>query len=164
VTAGFAGPADGLAPSAPELARLTPAERSLLREYLRRRSSLEPTARAALAGRVAPGLAGRIGREIGAEGADGFLVRLADEVARRPSVADSTSPLGGPAGARPRRSLRQTVLTPLGVILLGAVAIVVVVAYLAWPEDDGETVLRPTPCPVVVRGTPRPRPTALPRF
>ncbi|HEY3081842.1 MAG TPA: RDD family protein [Chloroflexota bacterium] len=163
VTAGLFAPADGASPLAPELARLSPADRSLLREYLRRRGTLTVAAREALAAKVAPGMAGKIGREIGQAGPDGFLVRLADELGGRPAVAAPTASAPPASDGRPRRSLPAAILTPLGVILLGALAVVVALAFLFWPSERGGATLAPTPTSVVGEGTPRPRPTALRR-
>jgi uncharacterized RDD family membrane protein YckC len=161
VTAGLFDPAEGAAPAAPELARLTPAERSLLREYTRRRGTLADAARVALAARLAPAVAARIGRAVGPEGADGFLTGLAAELGgrERGAVTAAAGPAashGQPEGPRPRRGVRARLLTPLGVLLLGAVVIAAVLGFLFWPTEGD--VLGPGPTPTVraVEGAPRP--------
>jgi uncharacterized RDD family membrane protein YckC len=120
---------------APELARLSAADQSLLREYVRRRAALAAVAAGALAERVAVVLAPKLGREVGPDGPDAFLLALAAEIGWGETVARA-APLG--AGSAAPRSLRRRLLTPVGVALLGVVALLVVLGLLAWPDAPAE--------------------------
>jgi uncharacterized RDD family membrane protein YckC len=165
VTAGLFDRSEGAAPAAPELTRLTPADRSLLREYTRRRETLADAARQSLAARLAPAIAAKIGRAVGPEGADGFLIGLAAELGwREPGAGTAAAELaasrGQPDGPRQRRGVPARLLTPLGVILLGAVVVAAVLGFLFWPTGDDGLGRDPTPTVRAVDGAPRPGPTA----
>jgi uncharacterized RDD family membrane protein YckC len=76
-----AAPPDGRRPL-PDLSPLTARDQSLLRDYVRRRSSLAPAAASALAGPIAAALAARLGHELGDETPEQFLDRLAGALVR----------------------------------------------------------------------------------
>ena len=67
----------------PNLARLSPAEHSLLREYFLRRPSLTAPAASALATRLATAFARKLDYDLDGESPDEFLARLAAQVSRR---------------------------------------------------------------------------------
>jgi uncharacterized RDD family membrane protein YckC len=135
VTTGLSAEERPVGVGAPELARLSAADRSLLREYVRRRAGLAATPAGALAERVALVLAPRLGREVGPDGPDAFLLALAAELGWGEVVAHA-APLG--ARSATPGSLRQRVLTPVGVALLGVAALLVVLGLIAWPDPSAD--------------------------
>mgnify|MGYP005859356909 CR=1 FL=1 len=75
--------ADLARPEIPNVDRLTPADHSLLREYLLRRQSLDDRAAAALAARLAAAFARRLDHDRGGEPPELFLARLARQLGER---------------------------------------------------------------------------------
>jgi uncharacterized RDD family membrane protein YckC len=136
----------------PELARLSAADQSLLREYVRRRPELAAAPAEALARRVAASLAPRLGREVGPEGSDAFLLDLAAELGWGDAASRAAPPGADLAAPRSRaRRLRERVRTPIGVVLIGLALVLVAVAWLAWPESEDGLPGTPTPRPTVAR-------------
>ena len=70
-------------PPIPNRSRLTPADQSLLREYLLRRPSLSAPAAAALAARLARTFARKLDYDLGDEPPEVFLARLTRQIGRR---------------------------------------------------------------------------------
>jgi hypothetical protein len=75
----------------PNLHRLTPADRALLREYLSRRGSLASAAATALAARLAAVFAGKLDHQLAAEPPESFLVRLARQLGYQQGDATRSS-------------------------------------------------------------------------
>ncbi|HEX5166826.1 MAG TPA: RDD family protein [Thermomicrobiales bacterium] len=76
----------------PNLARISSADYSLLREFLQRRATLDPAARGALALQLAQGFARRLDYTPAGDVPEQFLQRLAADLANRQVVPQSQGP------------------------------------------------------------------------